>query len=188
VLSDSDVVALVHRLHNGDEDAASELYSQLDLLIRKLVTKHIRDRRLRAAIDPYDVCQIVMLTLWRGLTQGRFSIQTLDDLLTVTYVVTRRVTLKMIAHCRSACRDVRRTVQYEKDWDCPCPSPPPDDIFARSELIQAILKRLRPKVRYLVEEQLKGRSLGDLANVERSNIAALRMRIRRALSDIPRNR
>jgi RNA polymerase sigma factor (sigma-70 family) len=163
----TDVRSLVELWRKGDQRAAEQLFTRYVDRLVPLARRRI-SQRLASRVDPEDVVQSVFRTFFGGLKEGRFDIQSQDDLCKLLMRITIHKTLRHIAFHKAAKRDPsQETIQSEEGQEQLIQllgrEPTPDDAVAFLDQLEHLLSRLGPQERQILEMRLQGYSNEDIA-------------------------
>jgi RNA polymerase sigma-70 factor (ECF subfamily) len=70
----------LHRIRQGDQQAASELVHRYESLIRREVRLQLEDQRLRRLFDSMDVCQSVLASFFVCVAAGQYDWHSLEPI------------------------------------------------------------------------------------------------------------
>lgn len=174
--------ALMHRLRQGDEDAAAEIVRSYEPGLTRLIRVRLLDRRLRRLHGESDVFQSVMGSFFVRVALGQYDLQKPEDLLKLLSVMVRN---KVAEKARR--RDVGRDAD---DLDgsgaavVPSTEPSPSRIVAMRQLAREARARLAPELLEVIA--LRDEDLGwkEIAERVGGNPDALRKRLARAVDEI----
>jgi RNA polymerase sigma-70 factor (ECF subfamily) len=176
---------LLRRVRDGDQQAASDLVRLYEPTVRRLVRIRMRDPRLRRTLDSMDVCQSVFGNFFQCVHQGRFELNTPEDLRKLLAVMARN---KVIAQVRRphVTRAQERQSDGGGDTNEPVASPaaaPSRQAEAR-DLLEQVRQRLTEDERWLVDQRAQGRPWAEIAAERNASPEALRKQHDRALDRV----
>ena len=176
---------LIQRVRNRDQDAARELTSKYEKVIRRVVRIHLRDARLRQVMDSMDVCQSVLASFFVRTVLGQYDLDSPDHLIKLLTTITRNKLTNQVNHLRAQRRDIRRSITFEDDAVLVVDraSDPSDQASAR-EILEKVCDRLDPNELYLAQQRSVGRTWTELAEELGATDVALRKKLTRALDRV----
>jgi RNA polymerase sigma-70 factor (ECF subfamily) len=166
--ADSESVNLVARWRKGDQQAATELFERY---ARRLIAlAHSRlSSRLSARIDPQDVVQSVYQSFFAAARDGRFVLQRSGDLWRLLVSITLHKVCRKVEYHTAGKRTVRREQPLpERDdvlgieIEVMGRDPSPDEAVLLTDVLEDVLRGVKPKQRRIVELRLQGYSLGEI--------------------------
>jgi RNA polymerase sigma factor (sigma-70 family) len=180
---------LLRRVRAGDQEAAAALTRQVEPELRKAVRLRLAGLRLERFLDPTDVCQSVLTSLFSGIAAGRFALDEPKQLLKLLATMARNQVRDEARKHRARRRDRRRTEDASAEH-CLAgvldAGPTPSKIVGGQELVQEIYRRLSPGERYLAEQRVLGRTWAALGAELNESPEALRKRLARAVREVSR--
>lgn len=176
---------LIRRTRAGDQDAATELVRRYEPHIRRALRMQLRDPRLRRAMDSWDICQSVLAKFFVCSAEGRFTIDTPEQLLNLLVAMARN---KLATHARKAHvarRDPGNQLPGGPEVaDLQDTNAGPSTEVTRRDLVEEIRKRLSDEERDLLEQRALGREWADIAADRGGSAEALRKKLARALNRV----
>lgn len=166
MLSSDEFVDLMQRVQAGIPDAASELIRHFEAEIRLEVRVRLRvqDGRVRRLLDSMDIAQSVLAGLFAGITSGRFTPQSPQELLGLLVTMTRNKLLTQVRNQRRHRRDVRRVQSLDTTvHDVHDAAQTPSQVVAGAELLGEVRKRLSDEERLLSDRRGQGQPWSDIA-------------------------
>jgi DNA-directed RNA polymerase specialized sigma24 family protein len=180
---------LIRRIRAGDQEAATELTSQVEPALRKAIRLRLAGQHLERFLDPNDVCQSVLMNFFSGVAAGRFILEEPRQLLKLLVTIARNQVRDESRRHRARRRDRRRTEDGSAEH-CLAgirdAGPTPSKIVGGRELVREIYRRLSPEERYLAEQRVLGRSWAVLGAELNQSPEALRKRLDRAVREVSR--
>jgi RNA polymerase sigma-70 factor (ECF subfamily) len=172
---------LLARVRAGDEQAAAELVSQYEGIIRRRA-RRLLGPALRVHLDSVDIAQSVNRTLLIGLRRAAFAVSTPQELTRLALILVRR---KVARHWRK-----RRRELVPRGAEVGHPAPPAavrvgqfqaanSDRVEFEEMARLMLDKLDGLDRQLVELRLEGYTTADAARKLKVSPAFLRSRLSR---------
>ncbi len=177
---------LIHRVRQGDQQAAALLVRRYEPAIRRAVRFRLTDPRLRRTCDSIDVCQSVLLSFFVRVASGQYDLDTPDQLLRLLTTMARNKLLNQARQEQAVRRDHRRVSEDVADHELAVPHPGPEQQAEARELLQEVHRRLLPEERQLVELRNQGYDWNSIAQRVGGNAAALRQKLHRALARVSR--
>jgi RNA polymerase sigma-70 factor (ECF subfamily) len=185
--ADQPFAELIARVRQGDEQAATELVTQYEGIIRRRA-RRLLGPRLRVHLDSVDIAQSVNRTLLIGLRRASFAVSTPEELTRLALTLVRR---KVARHWRkrkreAECRQSNEGMGSAETWAVSRAGQlePSADPLLLEELAKKVLDRLDGLDRQLVELRLEGyttaeaaRKLGVSAAFLRNRLSRLRKRL-----------
>jgi RNA polymerase sigma-70 factor (ECF subfamily) len=161
--------ALMQRLRNGDDDAASEIFNRFAHRLIGLARSRLNER-LRQKLDPEDVMQSVFKSFFRVQADGKLDLASWDSLWALLTVITLRKCGHRIEYYRAACRRVDREVTPRASGDESTASfeaiardPSPADAAMLAETVEQVLRELEPREQEIVSLSLQGFSAAEIS-------------------------
>lgn len=172
-----DFAALLARVRQGDERAASELVARYEKTVLRSVQRRL-SRVMRGAIDSIDVLQSVHRSLLIGIKNERFQLTTPQQLIGLAVVMVQR---KVARQWRKLKRLPTSTRRRSDTHDTPIEevasdTPTPSEVAAADEVLEQLLSELDPLDQQLVRLKLDGHSSAQTAKVLGRDPAFVRMR------------
>jgi RNA polymerase sigma-70 factor (ECF subfamily) len=173
---------LIHRVRQGDDQAASELVRRYEPAIRRAIRFRLTDPRLRRTCDSMDVCQSVLLSFFVRVASGQYDLQTPEQLLRLLTTMARNKLLNQARQEHAARRDNRLLSDDISDHDLASPLPGPSQQVEARDLLQEIHRRLAPDELRLVELRNQGHDWNAIARLVGGSAVSLRQKLHRALA------
>jgi len=159
---------LMSRLHQGDNEAARQLFERFAHRLIALARQQLDDR-LRGRIDPEDVMQSVFRSFFRRQQEGEFHLRSWDEL----WALLTRMTLNKLGHHLSYHLAERRSIQHESEepipsaevakWSILAREPTPLEALILSETVEELLRPLDPRDRTIAMLALQGYTRHEIA-------------------------
>jgi RNA polymerase sigma-70 factor (ECF subfamily) len=180
--SDKEFTALIARVRQGDEEAAAELVTQYEGIIRRRA-RRLLGPALRVHLDSVDIAQSVNRTLLIGLRRASFAVSTPDELTRLALTLVRR---KVARHWRkrkreAECRQLNDGLSSAETSvvELAAQMQPSAGSLQLEELAGKVLDRLDGLDRQLVELRLQGFTTAEAARTLGVSPAFLRSRLSR---------
>ena len=167
-LSEATSGDLIRWSRDGDEDAASILYSRYVERLTRLANRHINDK-YAARMNADDVVQSIFRTVWRVTRDRKGDMEFTDDTGFWKWLVTIGLNkiYKKIAEANAAKRSVDREVPetavgFSRSV---CErSPTPGHVAEVADLFESILRGLEPLEQEILQYRLAGFSQTEIAD------------------------
>jgi DNA-directed RNA polymerase specialized sigma24 family protein len=177
-----DLPELINRVHAGDQEAASELVRVFEPHMLRIVRTQMRERAdyevLRRDVSAADICQSVFMSLIVRLRQGRFELNSPEDLKKLLNAMTR---LKIAAKARRRSvkwRDILGDDAPQKAMD-PCAGP--EKLVDDKDLYEVILKLFSLEELQILNGRLDGETWHQIAAAMGGTPDARRRQLERAI-------
>jgi DNA-directed RNA polymerase specialized sigma24 family protein len=164
-----DSLALLARWRDGDQQAAAELFGRYAERLIGLAQRRLSDK-LAARVDPEDVVQSVYGSFFAGAKNGRFVLQRSGDLWPLLVAITLHKVRRQARHHTAQKRSINREEPHgsQDHWlgmpaELLAQEPSPDEAVALTEMLEAILRSLKPVHRRMVELRLQGHTIPEIA-------------------------
>jgi RNA polymerase sigma factor (sigma-70 family) len=162
-----DSLALLARWRDGDQGAAAELFQRYAERLIGLAQRRLSEK-MTARVDPEDVVQSVYGSFFAGARNGRFVLQQSGDLWRLLVAITLHKVRRQVRHHTAQKRSIdREQSPGGADPDIPAEllaqEPSPDEAVALAEILEAVLRRLKPVHRRMVELRLQGHTIPEIA-------------------------
>lgn len=161
-MSESSDLELVRRWLTGEDTAAEKLHGRyLDRLLR-LVRRNVADR-FGGKFDPEDVAQSVFRSLFRGIEEQRFTLDSEDEV----WRLLRHIALwKVRNRVRFYDADKRRLDMEETASAVfhALQSPSNESALEFYDLIDSVVRALRPPEQRTLELMISGMGANDIAD------------------------
>jgi RNA polymerase sigma factor (sigma-70 family) len=178
---DNEFRAALIKAQSGDNEAAAELFARFSPQVKRIARIKLSSAAFRQRLDEEDICQSVFGVLFDGLREGRFVVDTLEDLQRLLADITRKRVLKQIERHKAAKRDVGKQIEAgDVAFDPMSDESTPSVKLSREELVGRFLASLSPEDRYVVQQRQLGRGWEEIATELKTSADALRVRVSRA--------
>lgn len=156
----------IRRIRAGDDEAARELVTRYEPIIRREVRVRLRDPRLYSRFDWTDVCQSVMASFFVRAAAGQFDLEQPDQLLRLLVVMARHKLAKEERRHRAGRRDYRRLEPADPAHleERAAAAPSPSRLVAGRELLDEFRRRLSDEERQLADLRAAGYEWAEIAS------------------------
>ncbi len=177
---------LVRRVRDGDSEAARELVTRFEPVVRRAVRARLRDSALRREFDSTDICQSVLAAFFARAASGKVEVGEPRQLVALLVTMARN---KLATRARRP--QVRRRQEADpgplEGADAAVdPHPGPGSVADQRDMLREVFRRLTDQERRLAEERAAGRSWDEIAAAVGGSAEALRKQLARALSRVTR--
>jgi RNA polymerase sigma-70 factor (ECF subfamily) len=179
-------VDFVRRIRAGDEEAARELVSQFEPIIRLEVRRRLTDPSLFRLFDSMDVCQSVLASFFVRAAAGQYDLDEPEQLTKLLVAMTRKKVAFQARKQHSQRRDSRRTVSGELG-ETITDRPGPERQVVMQDLLQAVRNCLTLEERQLADLRGLGHSWPEIAARLGGTPQARRKQLNRALDRVARH-
>jgi RNA polymerase sigma-70 factor (ECF subfamily) len=185
-MPEPEFVHLLNRVREGDEDAAIEVARRYEGRIRATLHRRIEEQaQLRRIMDSSDLCQSVLADFFIEFADGRYSLESPEDL---AKLLTRMAKNKLAKKTRGV-RTVKRGGDHYPATDAlldtvASPGETPSAEIGARELIEVMENRLSPFERFVAQQRKENRTWGEIAEDIGQTPDALRKRLARAAEQI----
>jgi len=180
--SEIDFSDFLHRIRNGDEDAASELIRRYEPVIRREIRMRLHDPNLYRVMDSMDICQSVMKSFFVRVACGQFDLNAPEQLLKLLVGMTRNKVAFAARKQRAQKRDSRkRDAQAVEELEIAGPEATPSRILAGKELLNLVRDQLNEDERRLADLRAAGGEWAAIAAEVGGTPDARRVQLARAL-------
>jgi RNA polymerase sigma-70 factor (ECF subfamily) len=177
----------IRRVRAGDEQAAAELVSRFEPLIRREVRLEMEDRRLARVFDSMDVCQSVLMSFFVRAAAGQYELDRPEQLLKLLVTMTRNKLASAARREHSQRRDQRRATGDPAALNQVAGTEPsPSQVVAGRELLDQFRRRLSPEEQQLSELRNQGLSWAAIAGQLGGTAQARRVQLSRAADRVLR--
>jgi RNA polymerase sigma-70 factor (ECF subfamily) len=182
---------LMERLRGGDEDAARGVFDRFARRLVGLAASRLPPA-LSSKLDAEDVVQSVLRSFFLRQADGRFYVDSWDELWTLLTVLTVRKCGHKVGHFRAGRRDFRRetspapAADSAPGWDTVAPDPTPSEAALLTETLQQVLDGLREDQRPIVLLRLQGylhREISERVGCTERTVERVLKSVRGALED-----
>jgi RNA polymerase sigma-70 factor (ECF subfamily) len=175
---------LIHRLRQGDPDAAEELVRTYEKEIRRTIRIRLTDARLRRTLDSMDVCQSVLANFFVRASAGQFDLDRPEQLLALLLTTARNKVIDKARMEQARGQDRHGTGPSRLLAGVVDPQETPSQIAAGKELLAAARNLMSDEERYLADQRALGRTWPELAAELGKSPEALRKQLQRALDRV----
>lgn len=160
----SPVPQLIHRLRDGDNEAAEQLFVRYTLQLNRLAEKHL-SRRLAGRVEIEDVVQSVFRTFHRRCLRGEFRVDGSAQLWRLLVQVTVR---KVAAKARGLKGEPPPVSALADDGgallaEAVTREPSPEEAVALVDQMEALLRGLPEMHGRVLELRLEGHAVAEIA-------------------------
>ena len=166
---DDDSAELVRRWRDGDQQAAEALYRRYAERLMALARSRLSEK-LSRRLDAEDVVQSAYRSFFAGACADRFVLQRGGDLWRLLVAITLHKLQHQVEHHRAAKRSIdrERTLDGDDPLSGVAPElvarePSPAEAAAVVDELEAVLRRLSPSHRRMVELRLQGHTIEEIA-------------------------
>jgi RNA polymerase sigma factor (sigma-70 family) len=175
---------LIHRVRDGDPQAAVELVRCYEPAVRRVVRLQLRDRRLRRVFDSLDVCQAVLASFFIRAAAGQFDLDHPGQLLRLLIIMARNKFATLARHSYVLRRDVSPEIVAKESKSWVAPGPGPYEQAASRDLLREVFARLSAEERLLANRRADRREWTQIAAELGGSPEALRKKLARALNRV----
>jgi RNA polymerase sigma-70 factor (ECF subfamily) len=176
---------LIQRIRAGDEQAAVELVSRYEPVIRREIRLRLRDPRLQRVLDSLDICQSVLKSFFVRAAAGQYDFEEPDDLVKLLVAMARNKLAFRARRERAQRRDHRRVACHPVDeLNIPSRAASPSELAETRELLVEMRKQLSAEERHIADLRANGRQWSEVAVQLGGNPEARRMQLGRAIDRI----
>lgn len=180
-------VDLIHLVRKGSQEAATELVSRYESVIRRAVRLRLQDARLGAALDSMDIAQAVFASFFVRAAAGQYELATPAQLVNLLVTMARNKLASQVRKEQRERRDYRRSAAETTIGEVASSAPGPGQQLAAQELLHRVYQSLTPEELKLVELRNQRQSWDDIAGQVGGNAVVLRKKLSRALDRITRD-
>jgi RNA polymerase sigma-70 factor (ECF subfamily) len=161
---------LMGRLHQGDEQAAAEVFKRYAHRLIGLARVHL-DGLIRQKVDPEDVVQSAFRSFFMRNAEGNWDLDNWDSLWSMLTVITVRKCGHKIEHFRARRRDVYREVAIQPrgddnsspSWEAIAREPTPQEAALLSETVEELMRELDERDRPILMLSLQGIDVPEIS-------------------------
>ena len=157
------------KLRQRDDDAATEVYKRFAQRLIMLAHSHL-DRRIRQRVDPEDVVQSVMKSVFLRLSDGQFVLGGWDSMWGLLTRITFHKCCKWVEYYHAQARRVDREVSppaksedSNAAWQFLDREPTPPEVACLTETVDRVLKGLDEREQQVVVLSLQGEKVSDVS-------------------------
>ena len=166
--AESNSANLLARWREGDQQAATELFERYAQRLITLAHRRLSSK-FSARIDPQDVVQSVYRSFFLAARDGRFVLQRSGDLWRLLVGITLHKLYHKVQYHTAGRRTIEREQSLpEKDEvfgiqvDMLGREPSPDEAVMLADVLEEVMRGLKPMQRRILELRLQGWSLGEI--------------------------
>jgi RNA polymerase sigma factor (sigma-70 family) len=181
----SDLVQLLARLREGDEEAAVQLVRRYELAIRVAIRTNLSDPRLRRQFDSLDVCQSVFASFFRNAAAGAYDLQVPAQLLALLRKMAENKLRSRRRDQYRHRRDIRRLSRSAvEETDVTSREPGPEATIEEEDLLDRALELMPPEIRAIADRRIAGQRWPEIAEALGGTPEARRKQFERAMPPI----
>jgi RNA polymerase sigma factor (sigma-70 family) len=177
----------VRRIRAGDDQAAEELVTRFESLIRREVRLRISGSQVNRAFDSLDVSQSVLANFLMRAATGQFELERPDQLARLLVTMARNKLVSRVRSERRQIRDIRRVTAEPQALDQVVDQQPsPSEIVARRELLERLRTLLSDEERQIIDLRNQGLGWDEVATKLGGSGQARRMQMSRGIERLTR--
>jgi RNA polymerase sigma factor (sigma-70 family) len=181
----ADLLQLLTRLREGDEEAAVELVRRYELAIRVAIRTNLSDPRLRRQFDSLDVCQSVFASFFKNVAAGAYDLQAPAQLLALLRKMAENKLRTRRRDQYRRRRDIRRlSGSAVEDADVTSREPSPEATIEEEDLLHRALNLMPPEIRAIADRRIAGQRWPEIAEALGGTPEARRKQFERAIAPI----
>jgi RNA polymerase sigma-70 factor (ECF subfamily) len=186
VLDDQTFLEFIERIRAGDEQAATELVSRYEPLIRREVRLHLDDRNLIRLFDSMDICQSVLASFFVRTAAGEYDIGSSTQLVKLLVSMARNKLISAARREYMQRRDVRRRKRHTDPAleEIAEQRQEPVEELANRELLGRIYDRLSPEELQISKLRSSGAAWEEVASEMGGTSQSRRMQFSRAIDRV----
>jgi len=165
------------RLNNVTESAAEEVDRRHRQQLCVLVEREL-DKRFRAREDPEDIAQSALNSLYRGIKENRFRIDSAGELWALLAKIAHRKILNRAKYHNAQRRNPADEELADGDL-APSETPLPNEEVLAADLIEKTVAGLPPPEPEIFQLRLQGYTLQEIADKVDMTPTAVRARLNR---------
>ncbi|MFO0845853.1 MAG: ECF-type sigma factor [Gemmataceae bacterium] len=159
---------LIHRLRQGDQDAARRIF---DAFVRRLMglARGRLDRQILRKEDPEDIAASALASFFRRDKARPFDLASWDDLWSLLAVITMRKCGHRVEYYLAACRNVRREAapgcaadDSTLELRAIAREPTADEVATFEDTVRQLLTKMDDRDREVVRLVLEGFSVPEI--------------------------
>jgi RNA polymerase sigma factor (sigma-70 family) len=180
---------LMRLVRQGDGESLRILLDEYGEAIEREIRFALLDAKLRNVVGESDVFQSVVLRFFRGLRDGRFSIDGPDDLVRLLRGIVRVRTAELVRFWHAERRDVSRNAPLASDQSGPIPDGAASawEVLETVELARTACQRLSERDRQILQWREDGLTWPEIAGrLHAVSAESVRKQHERALAKIAR--
>lgn len=174
-------IALMRRVRDGDQDAASDLVRQFEPDLRLAVHVRLTDPGMRRLVDSMDICNSILANFFLRAASGQYELKSPQELFKLLAVMAQN---RITDHYRKwkAQKRGEGKVQTPSDgWDPADNQPSPSSVVANRELLEKFRSLLTEEECQIADWRNAGDSWDEIAARVGMTSNAIRMRHDRAV-------
>lgn len=177
---------LLHRLRQGDEQAATELIANYESVVRIAVRARLRDPVYARLFDSMDICQSVMASFFPRAALGEFDLEEPQQLVGLLVKMAQHKLSNQVRRHRAQQRDLKRDISAHDDRAAELvgATPTPSRIAMGRELLQEVHGRLTLEERQIADLRQQGFLWDEIARQLGGSPEARRKQFQRAIQVI----
>jgi RNA polymerase sigma factor (sigma-70 family) len=152
------------RLHEGDEQAAQEVFDRFSRRLVGLARTRLSSL-VRQQVDPEDIVQSTFRSFFVRHTKGDFDVRGWKNLWSLLAVITLRKCGHRTEYFYAACRDLHRqsTPESQMAFEALTREPTPYEAAVMTESLSEVFATLDARDRGMLERKLQGESVTEIS-------------------------
>lgn len=164
-MSERSFTELIEGVRQNDQGAIQEFVERFGPHIQRIARIRMRGSHLQRLVESVDICQSVLADFCQRAGEGRFELQTPQQLMALLATMTRNRVLKKVAFHRSQRRDISKQVASDDGLAAVADDEKSPSLYiSEQEMLGRVRQLLSPDEQYLLEQRAEGRSWVELAN------------------------
>jgi RNA polymerase sigma-70 factor (ECF subfamily) len=186
MVDDQTFLQFIERIRAGDEQAAADLVSRFEPLIRREVRLQLDDRNLVRLFDSMDICQSVLGSFFVRTAAGEYDIGSTAQLVKLLVNMARNKLISAARREYTQRRDVRRRSRQTDPAleEIADERRDPVDELANRELLSRIYDRLSPEELHISKLRSSGAAWEEVASEMGGTSQSRRMQFSRAIDRV----
>jgi len=180
----SSFTELIERVRDGDEQAAAQLVTEFEPVVRRELRFRLRSRSARLELESMDISQSVLGNFFVRLATRQFDLEKPDDLARLLVTMTRNKVAEKLRYQHRQRRDRGRTVGGLEEAMFASSEPTPSRILAGKQILEAIQQNISGEERRLIDFRCQGLSWQEIADSMGGSAEARRKQLSRAIDEI----
>jgi RNA polymerase sigma-70 factor (ECF subfamily) len=177
--------ALIRRVRQGDQEAASQLVRDYESLVRREVRVRLADRRLWRVLDSMDVCQSVMASFFVRAAMGEYEVDDPRQMVKLLVGMTRNKVASTARRENTQKRDLKRTIEPDDDpLAIPAQQDTPSQLVANAELLARVRELLPQEDQRIAELRAQGYRWEEVAAQMGGTAQARRVQFARSMQKV----
>lgn len=174
-----DMLHLLDRWRNGDQQAATQLYQRYAGRLVALARNHM-SAKVAARFDAEDVVQSAVRSFFLRARDGQFLVHESDALWRLLVAITLHKLRRAVKHHQRGKRAVDQEATGQEIFGVPAEAlardPAPEEAVALADLVETVMRTYRPLERQIIELRLQGFTVEEIAGqVERTERTVWRL-------------